>query len=189
MAQFCNPGDTARVVLPNEFVEEYSDTPITITCNPIEEDCARVFVTCRTERTHNSTGVVTVSENTVGCQTPIGNVRISPFDNLQTQIECRGSGSSTCRVFGWYLFQNLSPFGGNKWTKIEIISISNYYRLIITGNTGTELHNQLYSNCNYQIECIPGCPPNTIDCGDCCLPCDSIFNQISALHAQVARLN
>lgn len=27
----------------------------------------------------------------------------------------------------------------------------------------------------------PICPPNTIDCGDCCLPCDSLLTKIRAL--------
>ncbi|WP_353930892.1 hypothetical protein WJM97_21950 [Okeanomitos corallinicola TIOX110] len=30
-------------------------------------------------------------------------------------------------------------------------------------------------------ECQPECPPNTIDCGDCCLDCNMVFNSISAM--------
>jgi hypothetical protein len=41
---------------------------------------------------------------------------------------------------------------------------------------------------NISISCS-GCPPNTLDCGDCCLPCDDVFNKLSALRQQVKLLN
>jgi hypothetical protein len=62
------------------------------------------------------------------------------------------------------------------------------YRIKVFNLSGIELFNQLFDNPNYSVECIQGCPPNTLDCGDCCLPCDEIFNSISDIRRLIKGL-
>jgi hypothetical protein len=38
------------------------------------------------------------------------------------------------------------------------------------------------------LVCTKDCPPNTLDCGDCCLDCASIFNGISGIRKIIAGL-
>jgi hypothetical protein len=37
----------------------------------------------------------------------------------------------------------------------------------------------------YDINCIGGCPPGTIRCGDCCLDCSDTANRIAAMGARL----
>jgi hypothetical protein len=47
--------------------------------------------------------------------------------------------------------------------------------ITITGSSGNELFSGAFDNCGYSVECIESCPPDTIDCGDCCLPCEDVL--------------
>lgn len=64
-------------------------------------------------------------------------------------------------------------------------------KLIVKAFDGGILYEKDYTNSpkpDYTVNCTK-CPPGTLDCGDCCLPCDEIFNQISEIRALLARLN
>ncbi|WP_143046451.1 hypothetical protein [Trichormus sp. NMC-1] len=61
-----------------------------------------------------------------------------------------------------------------------------YLKKIITVRQGAqELHKGQHDSCAFSVECIKPCPPNTLDCGGCCLDCAGIFNQLSALTKKV----
>jgi hypothetical protein len=93
------------------------------------------------------------------------------------------------------------PFAPGNFSTGRISSYGSWASVWI-GYEIPEVANQLQTRCNIQVakdgntltiegvwtEGCPevqftpgGCPPNTIDCGDCCRPCDELNNKIRAL--------
>jgi hypothetical protein len=119
-------------------------------------------------------------------------VRIRPNSN-RTQLEIfdRGSGFSPCSSAPqWHLFRNTSApgFFFAVQTRAVILTTTSTKNITIFGNSRNKLYEGTFANCRYSVECIKGCPPNSLDCGDCCLDCNSIFNQISEIRALLSRL-
>jgi hypothetical protein len=71
----------------------------------------------------------------------------------------------------------------------EYTEVPTQFNLTVTGNSGGILFDSDYPTSDYSVNCIKGCPENTLDCGDCCLPCDEIFNSISDIRKLISRIN
>ncbi|MCC2695806.1 MULTISPECIES: hypothetical protein [unclassified Nodularia (in: cyanobacteria)] len=184
MVQYCQIGETARVTLPNGSIQNYTDTPINITCEPEYEECAQGRVSF--SFTQLFFGSRISNGGNAFFREPYGGIRINGND---IEILSRNIGSGApCLELAWRKYSTYpspadlavtslvrgTPFLGN--------------RLIIIGASGALLLNELFDTCGYSVECNPGCPAGSLDCGDCCLNCDSIFNAISGLRAAVASL-
>jgi hypothetical protein len=192
MATFCQPGDTARVTLPDGSIQNFIDTPITITCNPEYAECSTATVNY--SFTYHRLGVNISGTAQSGIRLPFQEIRIRPTDNRFIEGFCRGNSSVSCVSLRWTTINSVANISSAYYTQVAIISIipsgnPTGNRLIITGASGNQLFNQVFSSCNYSVECIPpGCPPGTLDCNDCCLNCDSVFNEISSLRALIKGL-
>lgn len=95
----------------------------------------------------------------------------------------------------------------NQVTEVFIVASGTHYELInieyfdaATGNSppiklkiidgGIESIYSIINRGSVQLveyEC--GCPPNQLDCGDCCLDCNNTFNEISGIRALVRSLS
>ncbi|WP_414546515.1 hypothetical protein [Nostoc sp. CCY0012] len=188
MTNYCNPGDTARVTLADGRVFEYTQNlPINIECNLRTDECARVRVYYTAIRSFPDGSNVVVTNSSLLANTPIGGARINPSNNKETQLLSKGH-SVTCAAYEWRLITAISVFTSSVWQSIVITRIDSGYRLIIKDSLNNELFNELVNTCGYDVECIENCPPNSLDCGDCCLSCDSVFNEISSIRALVKGL-
>lgn len=66
---------------------------------------------------------------------------------------------------------------------VQIVDIpSNNAKFIFGGIT------EIIADKNSIVTVTCNCPPTTIDCGDCCLPCDDVFNGISEIRSFLSRL-
>jgi hypothetical protein len=223
---YCNIGDTARVTFPGGAVQDYSDTPITITCDdnrPCQLPSNQVIYLFRLRGKTRAFGNGDYSQFVDWEQLVETPSYMNAYDTYQGyRIDTREISTwnkyanrtyLTGTVKGFRLwvkhtrqFNNCTIFENDygetppydSLTSVELVSIRNKFapttlypplKLIkITGNSGAILHEGNYENCNYSVECIEGCPEGTLDCGDCCLPCDEIFNSISDIRALVSRL-
>lgn len=205
MAQYCKAGDTARVTFLDGSIQEYSDTPITIECQDgnltcAQQDSRRFTVNFGwSYRRVSDDVVVSASFVRTNVSLPIGNTFIAPFGSiplaLYIQVPVNNADRQACR-FSDASVSAPSPEKVVLWHGITSITLTSDPEVIlprktltVTGASGTQLFSGNFDDCGYSVECLEGCPPNTLDCGDCCLNCQPIFNQLSALRAQLARLN
>jgi hypothetical protein len=203
---FCQAGDTARVTFPDGANRDFTDTPITVTCEKGNDSCpdakpkrSVIFdfyiqwkrqgsIPVR-ERYVSSPGTTYLPLKSFGIEPiPGGSASSKQFFVVagMEPLDC----SATKSIYSTFDFVE---------SIIEIRLISTRYRsgvpgedtiipdnkITVKNSSGVELFSGFYLNCNYSVECIKGCPPNTLDCGDCCLNCASIFNQLSALTQRV----
>ena len=181
MASYCNIGDTARVTFPDGSIRDFTDTPITISCQPQYSECSGATVYFY----YSDFNGYTFKENVYGYQRvllPFYEIRINPNDNSILEAYCRGKFS--CVPLGWFTLARRTS--GGYFTSVQFDKLvpdeeSTENRLTITGYSGAILYDQTVSACDYSVECIEPCPPGTLNCGDCCLPCDEVFNEISAI--------
>ncbi|AFZ56916.1 hypothetical protein H6G54_12065 [Anabaena cylindrica FACHB-243] len=182
MAQYCNTGDTARITFPDSSTEEFTDTPVNITAEPDTSTCASF--TASFNASYIQSGV-NFSNRTLGF---IGRYPYNGWRFTGSSIEVNNAlylcppGTST-------QWDDISG-GINRYVyEGSLISITPAnYKIFVTGASGELLYEGIFPTDNYSVECIEGCPPGTLDCGDCCLPCDEIFNSISDIRALVSRL-
>ncbi|YAF95170.1 MAG: hypothetical protein AB3A66_21740 [Nodularia sp. CChRGM 3473] len=194
MASYCEIGQTAKVNLPSGGVLSFNENlPINITCNDEYPDCQRVSVSY-TYTTRRSNGSLDIRNGSGIYWGPIGGLRIvansSNPNNVNIQMKSRAAFNN-CIAYDWYnLVTNLSNYVSSEITNVQPYGSTPPFqkRLIITDSLGNELHSALYSDCNYFVECIEGCPPGTLDCGDCCLTCNDVFNEISSIRALLKSL-
>ena len=172
MASYCNIGDIARVTLPYGSVRDFKDTPITISCEPQYPECSGATVYFY----YSEFNGYSLKENVYGYQRvllPFSEIRINPDSNTIIEAYCRGKTS--CQSLGWHSLAR-RRFGGYftsfQFDKLVPDEESTNNRLTIAGYSGTILYDEVVSNCDYLVECIEGCPEGSLDCGDCCLPCD-----------------
>jgi hypothetical protein len=181
MSQHCQAGDTARVTL--------SDGRIFSTVNsPVEITQASIY----------STAGLRVTVGFVTGYFANGNPRYSstPTFNSRNDIESAGVviGSTYNPVpvnfstsFGnnysvLYLGESnpvyiATNFGVNPILEARFfISGARIFpvnRIKITDSLGNILLDEQFDG-TYSVECLRGCPPNSLDCGDCCLSCDEV---------------
>lgn len=109
--------------------------------------------------------------------------RISEFTdsqctNLRVSERWTRSGNSSIHIPQtdiWYTLPNSA--GQRPPIKLKIIDGGTEHLYSINNKNSVQV---------IEYEC--GCPPLTLDCGDCCLDCNSIFNQISSIRALVKGL-
>ncbi|MBC5797134.1 hypothetical protein H5968_18735 [Sphaerospermopsis sp. LEGE 00249] len=187
MVTYCQAGDTARVTLPDGSIQDFSDTPITINVEYIGEF----------ENNYDPQGyrITFWSTNNNKYLSPICyeykivNYYGWAIWNMQWMTavywrDCEGIWQGVNAIYPSApdLLVDKSVTCGNPETPLGGV------HLTITGNSGTILLSQSYSTNNYSVECIQGCPPNTLDCGDCCLDCNSIFNSISDIRRLISTI-
>ncbi len=179
MASYCTAGETARVTFPNGSIQEFVDTPINISVNQDLIRCGAY--TLKIVGSYIQAGALFRNQQiSLTGKEFFGGIRLNGytleiFDNL---YNCPAQSPA---------WRNAHTFTRDylSFQLLEKISNANY-RIIITGKNGDELHNQTYSTNNYSVECI-GCPDGTLNCGDCCLPCEGTFNQISEIRSLLSR--
>ncbi|MDB9362227.1 hypothetical protein PN509_18235 [Nodularia spumigena CS-588/02] len=191
MSTYCQPGNTARVTFPDGVTQDFTDTPINITCLDDFPPCTGLTVTYNVvwtdqfNRTKNDTYIT-------GRWSKFGGLRAVPVSTITDRVEGfdqgpTASGQSCKPTQEWRFVAFLG-----KIQSLSVVSVvagnTPPKKITVTGSSGDVLFSATFSDCNYQVECLEGCPPGTLDCGDCCLPCDETFNAISAMRMQVASL-
>ncbi|AFZ59386.1 hypothetical protein H6G54_00775 [Anabaena cylindrica FACHB-243] len=168
---YCNTGDIARITFPDNSTQDFTDTPITVSCNPDTTNCAEFTITflCDyiqagvnfTSRTLSFTGKYPYG----GWRTGDGLVEVSNALYFCPSIEQ-----------GWdSISGNINRFIYNA-SLIGIVPSS--FKLSVYGAVGGLLYEENFSTCDYEVECIEGCPPDHLDCGDCCLDCEDVLSKV-----------
>jgi hypothetical protein len=180
MTNHCQIGDIARVTFPDGNIQDFNNTPVEITVKR-EDGQTPQFGTVMAQTDGGVYGLVgsffaPIYDVYYVVEGRFWNLRVSHAAGISTA----GGGSTGGRPFtrtitGWY-FNSGGTIRPPK------------YRIKIINSIGTEVFNQLFDNPNYLVECVKGCPPNTLDCGDCCLPCDEVFNKISDIRRLLSRI-
>ncbi|MDB9372795.1 hypothetical protein [Nodularia sphaerocarpa] len=200
MSSHCDAGDTAKVTLPNGVIETFTDTPITIECEQDNSTSRRYFVTVKNtvvyppspQLPNGATQVFNFSGSRWSVDGDLFSTRVVNIQNsVAPQIYTRGGGLTPANP----RWENMLSSSSQNDIIIEIISITPIAGLppapktiTITGASGNVLLSANFDDCNYQVECITGCPPNTLDCGDCCLDCDSVLSAIQGMRSQISNL-
>lgn len=191
MTLHCQAGDIARVTLPDGSIQEFNDTPIEVTVNTIYNHSGMVDIW--TDTAYGTWGfyppIVGVYRtfNWQGSGVLTGDFQ--PIDGQEGRyfyVKCRGRYGvhDFYGDIGYVFFYQGASWAGFRDSPSSFTVIGNQqpvqpsYQIIIVGNSGSQLLNQSYSTNNYSVECIQGCPPNTLDCGDCCLDCEDILIQV-----------
>ncbi len=194
MTQFCEIGNTARVTFPDGSVQEFSDTPVSISCVDVPVNLSSP-VRCwgwRGTTANNSkwaffscAKVASWQVSSPGFSQPYrdgGRVLLTSFFTGTTEIAFIPNDAARILFATGY-----TQISGNCATSCMNENLNKI--ITVTGNTGASLFEGEFATCNYSVECSSGCPPGTLDCGDCCLNCNDIFNSISSLRAAVASLS
>ena len=190
----CLQGEIAKVTLTNTVLE--FPGPISISCEYGLQPCQELLVTYEIRyafrsglwpasliSTHNVT-VFAPFVNIIGRYNPdraskSGEI-IAISRGVLGQTFCTSSIRETV-ILGYCCFDS-TPFSSVTVlsVKIKATGIEAPKRLVIRDANGVELYSQL-GDCFFSVECKAPCPEGTLDCGDCCLDCNSIFNSISAI--------
>lgn len=186
MVSYCQAGQKAIVTLADERVLEYSQNlPIDVTCQEEFDECQQVTVYYSYTTRHTNTGALQTTNATTTQKAPIGGLRISS-DKLKIDIYSRG-GLGNCLSADWRNLVTISVFGSRQIISAEITAIQTpaRRRLTIKNSLGTTLFNEVVSTCGYTVDCQEKCPPNSLDCGNCCLDCASIVQQLRNARSQL----
>ncbi|MDJ0734316.1 MAG: hypothetical protein QNJ47_09620 [Nostocaceae cyanobacterium] len=193
MASYCNIGDIARVTLPDGGIRDFTDTSISISFEESYPDCAVVTIYFTYSYYHSYRREIISRSGYSSVRAPVSGLRINPNRNDWLEAYCRGRATPgfPCYPPNWFKIGDLS--GGDYYVSVsDIENISSTdepeRRLIITGYSGTTLYNEIVESDDYSVECIKSCPEGTIDCGDCCLPCEPTVNSVVDLRMLVASL-
>ncbi|MFM2065016.1 MAG: hypothetical protein RLZZ507_4687 [Cyanobacteriota bacterium] len=185
MTTYCNPSDTARVTFPDGSVRDFSNTSITINCDPKPDNCSRYNVSIRVNNVNGSNQAFTAIINAAK-KAPLRGLYLQKFTNLPNEnfyqrlrILDNGSASfSNCASTDDIIYAVSWP---NKIISYEILSIdylSPKKEIKIFNTEGMLLFSGIFDNCNYSVECVDNCPEGTLNCGDCCLDCEDIFYKL-----------
>lgn len=191
----CSQGEIAKVTLTNTVLE--FPGPISISCEYGLEACQELLVTYEVKHAYSYPWFPLVDfTNTITV--------FAPFIDIILRYTPRyfadGNGYAQIIVIsGGVQGQNFctlpfteSEVGAlqatpNPYASVTVLSVVTKQtgvtankKLVIRDANGVELYSQL-GDCYYQVECKAPCPEGTLDCGDCCLDCNSIFNSISAI--------
>lgn len=214
MSTYCQEGNTARVTFPDGEIAEYLNAPIQVM---VEESLHLFRIYNAFEfwsdngsggfKAGQGSGYTNIWAEPSDINQPFfktyntspGNIREYSFwinafrfqnSASKEDIYLRGYQNPLNPFFikPWFLynggadFYEILPFVGNQ----PLFQPS--YTIKVSDRDNNLLKEKTYSSNEYLVECV-GCPPNTLDCGDCCLPCDSIFNAISSMRSQLSRIN
>ncbi|GAX37884.1 hypothetical protein NIES3585_39290 [Nodularia sp. NIES-3585] len=208
MAQYCQAGDTARVTFPDGEKRDYP-APIDMKCEDglLSPPKLQVEITVSyrakvffnngnsfyyvggTNKTSNYSGYSAFS--------PVLGTRIIS-DSNGSHFEILYFDSSHATEPSWVRYWSYYP-SYQIFEFANILSIESKFpgvappgdlkkKIISVSKSGSIFFTGQYDSCGYSVECVKPCPPNTLDCGDCCLNCQSFFNQLSALRAQIWRI-
>ncbi len=197
MATYCQAGDTARVTFSDGEILNFNNSPLTITEKinyPDDPNCKRFVIYYSWNRAAGRTS------GSKGISTPFGGIRVNTSNGTSTlEALCRGVDFN-CGNYQWRSLGVQSSTGSSGAPSLwgESLNRINYYpgtaefivtkTFTITDALGSISTITKPQNITYSVECIAGCPPGTLDCGDCCLPCDEIFNQISGIRSLLSRI-
>jgi len=196
MTTYCEIGQTARVTIHNGTTLDF-DAPVEITpLQPLQYDITFTYDEWGDGRITTTTG--RIWGNYVEWRTVQrywwyywGRTYREPSGE-GIEVWCRGNVSfspTSPNNYGWHLVV------GGAWKK-ELINLQSLVLvpgqisqgIIIKNLQGTELYRDSLTSFPPSVECVQPCPPGTLDCGDCCLSCDDIFNQISGIRSLLSRI-
>ena len=190
MPNYCSAGENARITFPNGSVQDFSDVPITVDVvqNPVGTQGTRGSMYYK-----RSTGgnyiffngtlyafvfdVYVVTDGTFYTAQSLSNTTSGDQFTTTPTVNNHGSPTFAYEIEDWYWVADGSTE-----------QLRPTYTITVTGDSGTQLFQNTFDNPNYSVECVEGCPPGTIDCGDCCLPCDETFNEVSSIRKMVKEL-
>ncbi|MGM3305097.1 hypothetical protein ACSQ6I_03780 [Anabaena sp. WFMT] len=202
---YCQAGDIARVTFPDGAKQDFA-SPIDIKCEDglLEPDRLQVDITVygRCKIFYNNGNSFYYYEG--GGRTrdfagyaaflPVSGTRISSSGDNRT-FEVLAYTTSTAINPTWlpYFTWNSSY---QVLDTVSITSIKKRYppgdaedlkkKIVTVSKDGATLVQNQYDNCGFDVECIVPCPPNTLDCGGCCLDCAAIFNEISSIRRLIS---
>ncbi|MDJ0674399.1 MAG: hypothetical protein QNJ36_03185 [Calothrix sp. MO_167.B42] len=187
----CSPGERARVTLPDGSEKSFTDTPVSIevTPNPVGEkgQIGKMFY-----RRSGRSSYTYYNGRLYGQVYSVSVVNHVPFWSVvsSSNTNSRGGFSETPgqRIHGTTTF----PVSLDDWYFLEDGSndeLRPTYTITVTGSSGILLFEKQYNNENYSVECVQGCPPGTLDCGDCCLDCNDIYTEIVSLRLLTNSIN
>jgi hypothetical protein len=192
---YCNSGDTATVTLPDGSVKSFTDTPIDVTCvESYGNKCELVTISLGISTTRfdyyygNFYGDVIAVGRWIG-PTYTKDSDFVPLDGKggDFRAKCRGKQNvQSCGNYAWMPLGYLPWYAAKTW---QVYSANNggwqstkKYRITVTGKSGIILFEKgNFSSNNYSVACAKSCPDGTLDCGDCCLPCDEILTKVCIL--------
>jgi hypothetical protein len=189
MATYCQAGDTARVTFSDGSVRDFANTPIDITVT--ESPVCPVY-------TVDVTWIQTFTDGRITTGT-----RQNRRPPVSARVILNGAQSyivdAVCSAGVW-TGERLALVTAAAAGTIQSLEITGMvrsgttqpvvptYTISVTSSQGVNLFTANFTNPNYSVECVQGCPEGTLDCGDCCLDCDSIFNQISGIRSLISRI-
>ncbi|MTJ14870.1 hypothetical protein FJR11_20280 [Anabaena sp. UHCC 0187] len=196
MPVHCQAGDIARVTFPDGSIQDFTDTPISVT---IESDDLTCQARWNFEFTYTHVGDSRTQRKSLGTYwTKYYGYRIirpitSSGFGYAVEILSHGAALWTCSQTAiWERIITVSggfienPVFTSLGLSYKAPAYTLKYKISVYSATGNLLFSGTYNSAIYTVECIQGCPPNTLDCGDCCLDCASIFNGISAIRKILA---
>ncbi len=184
MTFHCAVGEIARITFSGGDILEFPG-PIEITCNdPEPGKCFRISYSV-VQRQKGTNNFITTNGT-------LSAARRAPFsDSLVNgtyliyhkcgQLLIANESQFYIPVSGSFSVQEVAPPCG--------LDCAPYAGIKIKDINGSILYQDSTTICNsYSVSCIAGCPSGTLDCGDCCLSCDTVFNEISSIRALVRSL-
>lgn len=181
----CEQGLTTRLTFSDGTVFESDKSPLTVECT---NECAisTVFFRAGIRKFAYNNGIENIYYDEIeevelqnSFYGPTGEMYITDYP-YNIYIMSRGnSWLNYCSDYGETLASALPPGRRNKYEWVQKISESVVSIAIVKDSLGNVLFEKP-GGCYPLEECI-GCPPNFLDCGDCCLDCVSTFNSISAI--------
>jgi hypothetical protein len=201
MATFCQTGDTARVTFSDGEILEFPNSPISIEEKinyPDNPNCKRFVIYYSWL---NSGSKRTGSK---GISSPFGGLRIESSTGVSNlEVLCKGVNFN-CGIYQWYGLSVSSTNNRDGTPSLTNLTLDriNYYNdntfgnsefiitktFTITDSLGSVTTKTKAKSVSFSVDCIAGCPDGTLDCGDCCLPCDDTFNQISGIRSLLSRI-
>lgn len=82
---------------------------------------------------------------------------------------------------------NLNIFRINDENSVQVVDISGNAKFKFNFNING-VNQEIIADKNSIVSVSCNCPPDTLDCGDCCLECQEIFNEISGLRKLINSL-
>ncbi len=187
----CDSGERARITFPDGTVQEFTDTPITVESTKLPAGelgtSGGLYY-----KTAGSSSFTYYNGQVYGAVFDVYVYSHPPFWTIQSLSNTnsatgdfsptpgtRNHGTTTFEtvVTDWYFL----PDGG--------IPLRPKYEITVTGNSGNQLFQQVFETDQYSFECLAGCPPGTLDCGDCCLDCQQVHTQLVSIRVLLNSIN
>ncbi|MBD2628842.1 hypothetical protein [Trichormus variabilis] len=189
---YCQAGETARVTFPDSSVQDFS-APIAVEINSEFGDSGQRYDYLMDYLYYdifNPSGILLSTNGQL--RAPIYSPYIISGEGfwqiwISSHTDSGGSYSATPveRLLIQGNFTSRRPQSVSiQGIKISLngVDIPPKYRFKVRAiSSNLLLFEEVYPSQNFSVECLQGCPPNTLDCGNCCLDCASIFNALSGL--------